>query len=93
MLLVDSDGEFTVEGRRKQYGKDFPLWGGMDLRDLLSGERGIDEMIDRVFSDAEEGGYFPFLNDMYGSGYEVTFEMFEYFAKAFRKANGIKCEE
>jgi len=89
ILQADGEGDFTVAGRRKQYGKQFPIWGGMDLREFTGGKSAIDEMVARVFSEASEGGYLPFVQDRFGSGYDVPFEFFRYFTEVFRRANGM----
>jgi len=89
MLLADAVGEFSVAERRKQYGGRYPIRGGMDGSMLIEGERAIDEMVDRVFTDAVGGGYFPTMMDRYGTFLEVPLKNYEYYVRAFRKANGM----
>ena len=90
ILTADGDGDFTVEARRREYGRQFPIWGGMDMRALLQGAKAIDEMIDRTFALAAEGGFFPTLCDRYGELIEVSLRNFEYYTEAFRRANGME---
>ena len=90
ILFADGEGNFTVAERRKQYGKQFPIWKGMDTRELLGGQSAIDAMIDRVLTETGEGGYFPYMDDRFGNGYDVSFELFDYYTKAYRKAIGLE---
>ena len=90
ILLADSEGDFSVTERRKEFRKSFRIRGGMEVRVLLQGERAIDAMIARAFSEAANGGYFPTLCDKYGELLEVPFQIYEYYTQAFRKANGME---
>lgn len=89
ILQADWDGEFDVGHRRSEYGNRFPVRGGMDARVLLAGEDAIDAMIDRVFTLAVDGGYFPALCNRYGELLEIPLASFEHYARAFRQANGM----
>lgn len=89
ILQADGEGDFTVAGRRRQYGKQFPIWGGMDLQELTKSKIDIDSMIDRACTEAAEGGYLPFVQDRFGSGFDVPFDNFSYFADEFKKACGV----
>jgi len=89
ILLADAVGDFGLTERRREYGKQFPIWGGMEVRVLLQGPRAIDEMIDNVFSEAARGGVFPRLIDRYGELIEIPFMNFQYYVQAFGKANGM----
>jgi hypothetical protein len=61
----------------------------MDGSMLIEGERAIDEMVERVFTDAAGGGYLPTMMDRYGTFLEVPLKNYEYYVRAFRKANGM----
>lgn len=87
ILLADAVGEFSLAGRRKEYGEQFPILGGMEVRVVLEGERAIDAMIDRLFTIAADSGVFPCLLDRYGEFLEIPLTRFKYFTQAFRKAN------
>jgi hypothetical protein len=90
ILCADWDGEFSVAGRRRDYGTQFPMWGGMDTRVLLEGRAAIDAMVDQVFTQAADGGLMPTLGDRYGELLEVPLDHYAYYVQAFKKANGME---
>ena len=89
VILADSTGEHGLAERTKEYGRRFPLCGGLEIRPILQGTRAIDEMVDRFFATAVDGGVFPRLIDRYGELIEVPWKTFEYFTRSFRKANAM----
>ena len=89
IVSADGVGDFSLVERRKEFGTKFPLWGGIGVRQIIEGERAIDQMVGQLFSAASEGGVFPTIIDRYGELIEIPLKNLEYLVHAFKKANGM----
>ena len=73
---------------RKQYGKDILLAGNIDKRAFLKGEAVLrEEVMAKVPSLLEAGGYFPSLDHLVPP--DVTFPMYRYFVNLTREIAGL----
>ena len=73
---------------RKQYGKDILLAGNIDKRAFLKGEAVLrEEVMAKVPSLLEAGGYFPSLDHLVPP--DVTFPMYRYFVNLVREIAGL----
>ncbi len=73
---------------RKQYGKDILLAGNIDKRAFLKGEAVLrEEVMAKVPSLLEAGGYFPSLDHLVPP--DVTFSMYRCFINLLREIAGL----
>ncbi|MBN1556483.1 MAG: hypothetical protein JXA11_17210 [Phycisphaerae bacterium] len=84
ILRADATGEFSLVERRREFGCEFPLIGGIEVRQMLQGPAAIDAMLATVAEVASQGGLFPLIVDRYGEVLEVPLKYFEYYAQAFK---------
>jgi len=73
-----------VRAMRKKYGRNLRMWGGMDKRALVAGEREIDAEIDKHRPLIEDGGFVPMLD--HSAPPDVPYRNYCYFMERLLKA-------
>ena len=87
MYPFEVQAGMDVRSVRKEYGRDFVLWGGLDKRVLEGTRKDIEaEVMGKVPQLLESGGYIPMLDHEPHPG--IPFDNFCYYREFLRKVGG-----